>query len=118
MKDLIKEIEKQKINRFKSFEEDSWNSALDKVIKIINQYNIITAPKSIKLSEIVSRLNDCKFDRYSDYISLSRHYTFLVIKNNKIIIDELPQTDEFKWLYTLWIAGTEIIDDLEVLEKC
>ena len=27
------------------------------------EYNLITAPKSIKLSEIVSRLNDCKIER-------------------------------------------------------
>ena len=80
---------------------------------ILNQHNIITAPKSIKLSEIVSRLNYCTFDRYSDYISLSGHCIFLVIKNNKIIIDELPQTEKFKWLYALWLTGTEIIDDME-----
>ena len=86
----------------------------------LTDYNIITAPKSIKLSEIVSRLN-CQVERYNDYINLYddtyeeddiRDYS-LFIKNNKIDEIHILPTNEFKWLYTLWIAGTEIVDDLE-----
>lgn len=133
MKDLIKEIEKQKINRFKSFEEDSWNNALDKVIKIINQYNIITAPKSIKLSEVLDKIcelyeeiieeeiyfnreiNSIGYGEYDEDWTQNSWHTFVAFNKDLTIknINLRPQDNNIKWLYTLWIANVEIIDDLE-----
>lgn len=37
-------------------------------------------------------------------------------ENMKIKMILLPQFN-YKWLYTLWIAGTEIIDDLEECDE-
>ena len=84
------------------------------------QYNIITAPKQIKLSEIVEKLN-CQVERYNEYINLYddtyeeddiRDY-YLFIKNNKIDEIHILPTEEFKWLYRLWIAETIIEDDMK-----
>jgi hypothetical protein len=95
---------------------DNWDKQENKTITI-------TAPKSIMLSEIVERLNcyvkhikntihlyDIEEDWFDEY-DTSVSY-FLIIENNKIINVLLSQCDEYKWLYTLWIAGTEIVDDL------
>lgn len=152
MKDLIKEIEGLKVEERPNeddyhygFREDK-NLTLIDVKHILNRHNIITAPKSIKLSEIIDRLNEelgviyklpdgrkiigyeFKIDRNCTYIDgkfeslLSTcvnayHYgkktmcAFkLDVKNNFI---EISFEDKFKWLYALWIAGTEIIDDME-----
>ena len=122
MKNLINELEKRKINKFKTFEEDAWNNALDKAIKIINQYNLITAPKSIKLSEILEKLNISKWQDFQatkqgNAISIDNNNCFreyLNIENNKITdISDDMQVNEYKWLYTLWVANVEIVDDLE-----
>ena len=122
MKNLINELEKRKINKFKTFEEDAWNNALDKAIKNINQYNLITAPKSIKLSEILEKLNISKWQDFQatkqgNAISIDNNNCFreyLNIENNKITdISDDMQVNEYKWLYTLWVANVEIVDDLE-----
>lgn len=34
-------------------------------------------------------------------------------ENNKLILKYEEDFDYPKWLYALWIAGTEIVDDLE-----
>lgn len=126
MKNLIEEIEGHKFSYAYDDFRKGYNGGLNVAIEVLNQYNIITAPKSIKLSEIVSRLKDCKVERYSDYISLYDTYTdtlpfdietemkdyLLLIKGNKI--EKVHCID--KWLYTLWIAGTEIIDDMKESE--
>ena len=94
------------------------------ILQSLKDYNIITAPKNIKLSEIVERLNcyvkrnentihlyDIEEDLFDEYDTFESYS--LIIENNKITTILLSQCDEFKWLYTLWIAGTEIIDDME-----
>lgn len=107
---------------------------VDKVFKILDQYNIITAPKSIKLSEIVNKLNEfyCIKKEIRVYVDKDKEgYIEKVIDVNlgniqissihirifdkKIMyLTSTPFAgDWFKWLYTLWIAGTTIIDDLE-----
>ena len=135
MKNLIEEIEKEKINEFIiTYYGAGYNDGLDKAINILNQYNIITAPKSIKLSEIVSKLNKkegstislCRHDNeinvWEDYkISDDEEQTngsiFIFKIDSNSIIKMIARDDRIpKWLYTLWIAGTEIIDDLEVLK--
>lgn len=136
MKNLIEEIEKSK-----SYYEtdiscefnDGWNNALDKAIKILNRHSLITAPKSIKLSEILGNLklqieepenlikiqfnrkiNAIGFGEYDEdwrqntWQTIVSFYKDLTIKNICIKLQ-----DNFKWLYTLWIAGTEIVNDLE-----
>lgn len=93
---------------------------------------IITTPKSIKLSELIQKIYDTKY-KSECYVHPIREsfstlrirveygdgywgdYEFYII-NGKISSSydmDLPR-DEFKWLYILWIAGTQIIDDLEV----
>ena len=147
MENLIEEIEKiiedLKFERQKCFEEIDYPlSQVDKlegrilaytdIVMALNQYNIITAPKSIKLSEIVDILKECyhtkikiikKPKKYYDCYLVCRKSLVdkeeyeLLIRNNVIgDIDEFccyPKEDIRKWLYTLWIAGTEIVDDLE-----
>jgi len=104
---------------------------VDRVLSLAN-YNIITAPKTIKLSEIVSKLekhynteiviNRKPTSYYNCYIlcrkSIAENEDYeLLIRDNKIDdIDEFccyPNDDNIKWLYTLWIAGTIIEDDLK-----
>lgn len=131
MKNLIDEIEKMK-NRGGWTNDEFYKSGINDCLELLNQYNIITAPKSIKLSEIVKKLDK---NIESSTISLCRHdneidvwedykindddeeingstFIFKVDSNN--IIKMIARDDRFpKWIYTLWIAGTEIIDDLE-----
>lgn len=125
MKNLIDDIEKMKSYYQTDIScefNDGWNNALDKAIKILNQHNIITAPKSIKLSEIVEKLNEEYkekpiFQRWTkNYktIHLENRGGMFELSNNKIHeIYLFRLTSKTRWLYALWIAGTEIVDDLE-----
>lgn len=128
MKDLKKEIEDLKDIKY------GWDYdlAIDDCLKRINQYNIITAPKTIKLSEIVDKICDTNYksECWVEPIRLGKGnykirtqygdaywcvYDFY-IEDKKIVMyqdDYLLPFDEFKWLYTLWIAGTIIEDDLQ-----
>lgn len=129
MKDLIEEIEKLK-NRGGWTNDEFYRCGINDCVNLLNQYNIITAPKSIKLSEIVERLKKfdcyktkCELYREQDKFEIDYYYYsyvkclssgYIVIKNNKIetlVAD--TSTDIHKWLYTLWIAGTEIVDDMK-----
>lgn len=128
MKNLIEEIEK-----LKTFRLDDRNLVIKQILEILNQYNIITAPKSIMLSEIVGKLKD--FDCYTPEIKVDKHEDTTIIEVNYYsyaqcecggyiqIIDGTICDISFgnhsyhKWLYTLWIAGTEIVDDLEIKEN-
>lgn len=103
------------------------------ILESLKDYNLITTPKSIKLSEIVGNLklqieepenlikiqfnrkiNAIGFGEYdtdwqqNTWQSLVVFYKDLTIKNICIKLQ-----DNIKWLYTLWIAGTIIEDDLE-----
>lgn len=128
MKDLIKEIEELQ-DRFidnPSSLTTGRMDALGKVLDIMEQHNIITAPKSIKLSEILVRLENefseqCFFynkDRKRIEVgTLSYWLASIYIKDNKIDLRDKDKFDYPKWLYELWIAGTEIIDDMEEKEN-
>ena len=144
MIDLKNEIEKlkDKFIEYASSLTTGRVDALDKVLDIIEDYNIITAPKTIKLSEILDRLNkehkqiingnvvyEYKLHRNGWYnedgtphhisdISIdSYHYGKKLVTairfTPKMTITEIDFGEKHKWLYTLWIAGTEIIDDLK-----
>ena len=138
MKNLIEEIEKLRDLSLEGCFGDivyrtCSNETIDKVIETLNQYNIITAPKSIKLSEIVERLNKniiegstislCRHDneidvwenyKISDDEEQTNGSTFIFKIDSNSIIKMIARDDRIpKWLYTLWIAGTEIIDDME-----
>lgn len=129
MKNLIKEIEELKDKG--GWTNDSfYHCAINDAIRTLIQHNIITAPKSIMLSEIISNLRfqikdkniyfnkkiNCigygKFDvncmQNATWLTLVEFEKDLTIKNINILLNK-----NIKWLYTLWIAGTEIIDDLE-----
>ena len=111
-------------------------------LNLLNQYNIITAPKEIKLSEILNRLNKehkaiingnviyeykvhrnglCNADgtlyHISDISINSYHYGKELVTairfTPKMTITEIDFGEKYKWLYELWIAGTKIIDDLK-----
>lgn len=140
MKNLIKDIKESIIDSsdfLKNLKEMSVDFArgyiaaiATNVEEIINQYNLITAPKQIKLSEIVERLNRFYIDEYAIYRDDTSHWTFIHRKdesylysiveiNHKGQIKEIGLDylyDETKWLYVLWIAGTEIVDDLKEKE--
>lgn len=129
MKDLIKEIEIERNYRGNDNEfEKGFHYGVDMCLKKINNHNIITAPKSIKLSEIVDRLKK-DFPTHNFYyryvtkskwiaIWLGNHcYATFTIKDNKLVLENKDEFEYPKWLYTLWIARTEIIDDLEVIEN-
>ena len=127
---LIEEIEVKKINIENYHNEkyaDGFIDGINEALEVINEYNIITAPKQIKLSEIVDRLrNDFKdylFEYDNGFINKipiiaiwnkSKKYCYATIRieNNKLILTYQDDFDYPKWLYTLWIACTEIIDDL------
>ena len=111
-------------------------------LNVINNYNIITAPKTIKLSQILDRLNkehkktingniifEYKINRNGRYntdgtpyhltdTTIDSYYygkkLLTVIKfNKKMDITILDFGDNFKWLYALWLTGTIIEDDLK-----
>lgn len=132
MKNLIDEIENCKLKyKYDNSELDCKRSVFNEGIgKVINwledekfPYNIITAPKSIKLSEVVKRLNTC--DERNDWKVIIRAVStvlensnfkqeYCYINNNKIFdLSDYMVRDEYKWLYTLWIAGTVVVDDLK-----
>ena len=114
----------EKIHDLKDYENYDYDQAITDVEILLDQYNIITAPKTIKLSEIVDKMNcyvkrnendihlyDIEEDLFDEYDSFESYS--LIIENNKITNILLSQCDKFKWLYTLWIAGTIIEDDLK-----
>lgn len=101
------------------------------ILKCLENHNIITAPKTIKLSEIVSKLNEIFNDtEFSSEIYFNRKLNaigegeydkdwfmntwtpFIRFKENKISEIINLESERTKWLYTLWIAGTIIEDDL------
>ena len=122
MKNLIEEIEKLKPQIITDKYSDGFQNAIKMVLNKLNQYNIINAPKEIKLSEILDRLNISKWQDFQatkqgNAISIDNNNCFreyLNIENNKITdISDDMQVNEYKWLYTLWIAGTIIEDNFE-----
>ena len=140
MKNLIKGIKSLRLGLSYAHSEYSngfingKNKAIEEILEIINQYNIITAPKSIKLSEIVNRLNErlkenlmdsymkvlIKRDKTKNFITVFYKDTSYKIPSENNIFSfwnndsiGMPEHTNFKWLYALWIAGTEIVDDLE-----
>ena len=144
MKNLIEEIEKLKDYSIEDSALDLvireiTNETIDKVLSILNQYNIITAPKSIKLSEVIDKIYKteyssecyvhaikCDNGQYKDDYRIRVQYgdgywgdyEFYIVdgKISSAFDMDLPR-DEFKWLYTLLIAGTEIVDDLKEVEE-
>jgi hypothetical protein len=133
MKNLIEEIEKLKRPDTKVSFDEGFNRGLNLSQEVINQYNIITAPKSIKLSEMLDKIcelyeeiieQEIYFNREINCIGYGEYdedwmqntwHTFVAFNKDLTIkkINIRPQDNNIKWLYTLWIAGSEIIDDLE-----
>lgn len=141
MIDLKKEIEERLENAKNDYSEYPVLSTNDitlgkckayqDCLDVFKDYNIITAPKTIKLSEIVDRLNE-KLILETDYKASVIRYgkdIFIVVKKpfrtfdgviaeinstNKIVkIDEKYVIENCKWLYALWLTGTIIEDDLK-----
>ena len=132
----------EKIHELKDYENYDYDQAITDVEILLDQYNIITAPKTIKLSEILDRLNkehkktingniifEYKINRNGWYntdgtpyhltdTTIDSYYygkkLLTVIKfNKKMDITVLDFGNNFKWLYALWITGTIIEDDLK-----
>ena len=140
MKNLIEDIEKalQDTERLYRHTSEVYNGYLKShyrgkmeayinILESLKDYNIITAPKSIKLSEIVSKLNKIYepniyfnkelnaigYGEYSNKWFMDTWTAIALIKNNKISRILKITSEETKWLYELWITGTIIEDDLE-----
>ena len=122
----------EKIHELKDYENYDYDQAITDVEILLDQYNIITAPKTIKLSEIVSKLNEIYNDsEFGSEIYFNRKLNaigegeydkdwfmntwtpFIKFKENKISEIINLESERTKWLYTLWIAGTIIEDDLK-----
>lgn len=101
--------------------------AYENCINLLNQYNVITTPKTINLSEIIDKLN--KIDKSNKFKAIIKVSDTVVIENsefkkeyfyvkeNKIFdLSAFMVKSEYKWLFNLWTTNTEIIDDIgEVL---
>lgn len=128
MKKIIEELKNNKLDIEKHNElfASAWNSSIDNCCSVLKQYHLITAPKSIKLSELLGKLNklfegECYIKRIFKspiYIVLQDDIVMTISKDLKKILNiEFNNTFiELKWLYTLWIAGTIIEDDMEEKE--
>lgn len=138
MIDLKNEIERLKlsdsfiIGEYSFGFTDGKNKGIKQCLQLLDQYNIITAPKTIKLSEVIDKICDTNYksECWIEPIRLGKgnykirtqygdgywgDYDFY-IEDKKIVMyqdDYLLPFDKFKWLYTLWIAGTIIEDDLQ-----
>ena len=121
MINLKNEIEKLK-NRGGWTNDEFYHCGVNDCLRMLDQYNIITAPKSIKLSEIVKRLEEEQTDyefRYKEgSISVWKNrwcYAVLGIEDDTLKLDfDIHDRYLFpKWVFAMWIAGTEIIDDME-----
>ena len=115
MKDLI-----NKIQELKGYENYDYDQAITDVEILLNTYNLITTPKQIKLSDVLSKLNEKDYRKFEitrngTCISLDNtncYRDYINIEDNKIVdISYDMQVSEFKWLYALWITETKIIDD-------
>ena len=127
MKNLIEEIEGLKVNEAFGTGEYSFgllegiNKGINNCIELLTQYNIIPAPKQIKLSEVLDKIGyddiQIKRDNHLIFVKNSDGLLFTVDFNKLLPCRFLDYVcyGKLKWLYTLWIAGSEIIDDLEDL---
>lgn len=133
MIDLKKEIEKLKTYECEVERTQHIQWMKDCYLKqdldnLLDQYNIITAPKTIKLSEIVDRLKETIKEEFSVedgyrcekavgyYTRCWEEWDFIetVGFNKDMKITRVGVCYEgFEWLYTLWIAGTIVEDDLK-----
>lgn len=88
-----------------------------------NNYSILV-PKKIKLSKLLENLNarednDFEITRNDDMhlISLDNENClreYINIEHRHIVdISYDMETKEYKWIFLLWVANTEIIDDLK-----
>ena len=123
----------EKIHELKDYENYDYDQAITDVEILLDQYNIITAPKTIKLSEIVKKLKKSLTNPKNKVNVYKENENEIVIKISYFAIgtfvdettidlsDKIYDIDgfnnlmssRFKWLYTLWIAGTIIEDDLK-----
>ena len=121
MINLKNEIEKLK-NRGGWTNDEFYHCGVNDCLRMLDQYNIITAPKSIKLSEVVKRLKNnentiIRIERYKDNsFAIFCDSCWVLTSSNHIEIlhhQFIHLFQQTKWLYTLWIAGTQIVDDME-----
>ena len=123
----------EKIHELKDYENYDYDQAITDVEILLDQYNIITAPKTIKLSEIVKKLKKSLTNPKNKVNVYKENENEIVIKISYFAIgtfvdettidlsDKIYDIDgfnnlmssRFKWLYALWIAGTIIEDDLK-----
>ena len=99
----------------------------DSVDTLMELYYYMSDPKKMKLSELIDKLNGSNDSaewkviiRCQSTVLENSHYPgqyIYIFDNNKIEdISEMVFSEEYKWLYGLWIAGTIIEDDMKEVE--
>ncbi|MBO5712487.1 MAG: hypothetical protein J6R47_06575 [Acholeplasmatales bacterium] len=116
----LRDSVKEKIEKLKDNIQDVYlkggTDALNQVLKMLDQYNIITAPKSIKLSEILHKINypSLNIERVKKRIDVySGKLILFSIHVKKLHIKNVPLDGDTEWLYILSITNTLIEDDME-----
>ena len=126
---MCKEIDTSLIEMHEVGEYEGQKIAYENCLNFLNQYNVITTPKTINLSEIIKKLEK-DLDEYIhvnkqgsiisvyykqyDFEDEAYYIEVFTIDENMQIKDVyLSSVDTFKWFYTLWISGIKIIDDME-----
>ena len=107
--------------------KNAFEKGINVALKVLDGYNLITTPKSIKLGEIIDKLNKIdKSNKFKAIIKVSDTVViensefkkeYFYVKNNKIFdLSTYMVKAEYKWLFNLWTTNAEIIDDIgEVL---
>ncbi len=120
---MCKEKDTSLIEMHEVGEYEGQKVAYENCLNFLNQYNVITTPKSLNLSKIINKLNEIdKSNKFRAIIKVSDTVVvenvefkkeYFYVKDNKIFdLSTYMVKPEYKWLFSLWITNTEIIDDI------
>ena len=141
----MRKILEQRLENTRNDYEQAWSGtnihdillgqieAYQDCLNLLDQYNIITAPKEIKLSEVIDKLQQYHLDEelyfneklnaigsgeYDDTWYANTWVPCIYFQDNKIHRLVTQPCEATKWFYILWITGATIINDLEELKLC
>ena len=120
---MCKEKDTSLIEMHEVGEYEGQKVAYENCLNFLNQYNVITTPKSLNLSKIINKLNEIdKSNKFRAIIKVSDTVVveniefkkeYFYVKDNKIFdLSTYMVKPEYKWLFNLWTTNTEIIDDI------